>query len=170
MIETGDLLLFKNDTLYSKLIKKATDSKYTHVAIALNEYIMIEASLRVQIMPIPDKNPPYDIFRIKNGLNNREKNKLTKELLKHHNALYDILQIIGYAPRLIFQYTPKMLFNYIPRSIFFGQNKLNNPRYMICSELADRAYHEIGYDLLPNIYPGDATPGDFVDSEHLIKL
>ncbi|MFW6015384.1 MAG: hypothetical protein ACOCRK_03040 [bacterium] len=153
MLQPGDILLIKTKGIYAKLIRWWTNSKYTHVAIVLTENIAIEANWRVRTFPIDDINN-YDIYRLKGGLTNKEQNEIRKKLLYYHGRRYDFLQITGY------------LF----MSYFKGRNKFNSSKYVICSELADRVYHSIGYNLLPNIYLGDATPGDIAKSNYLERI
>lgn len=152
-LETGDILLFKSNSLYSKLISWFTKSKYTHVAIALSEHLIIEANFRVSINPVINcKN--YDVFRIKGGLSEIQKLRMYKFLIKQNKKIYDFLQIIGY----------------IIMALFGGYNKLNSPHYVICSELADIAYNFIDYDIRKDIKLGDVTPADIAKSKLLIKV
>lgn len=145
-IEAGDLILTRGDGPYSKTIQWFTDSEYNHVAIALSSYTLIEAKLTVETNPISTYDD-FDVYRKIGGLTPKEKEKMIEFLLKKHGTKYDVFQIAGY----------------IHQALFGGENKFNNPNYVICSELGDDAYLNLGYDVRPDIKKGDCRPCDIIE-------
>jgi len=147
-IETGDLILTRGDGPYSKAIQWFTDSEYNHVAIALSSFTLIEAKLTVETNPISIYDD-FDVYRKIGGLTKEEKEKMIEFLLDKHGTKYDVFQIMGY----------------IHQALFGGENKFNDPRYVICSELGDNAYLNLGYDVRSDIKKGDCRPCDIVEPE-----
>jgi hypothetical protein len=147
-IETGDLILTSGRGIYARGIQWFTESKYNHVAIALDSNLLIEAKWHVEINPIKDYNE-FDVYRLKSGLSDMEKQKMRNYLIQMHGTDYDVFQIFGY----------------IVQALFGGENMFNNPKNVICSELGDYAYSILGYDILPEVRKGDITPDQTAESE-----
>ncbi len=68
-MKSGDILLFRNKTLMSKIIQWGTNSKYSHVAVCVDAdmFLAIEAQGSVRAADIRAM-ANYDIFRIKERL------------------------------------------------------------------------------------------------------
>lgn len=145
-IETGDLIMVRGTGIFNRAIQVFTNSKYNHVAIALSSHTLIEAKWTVVTNPISIYKH-FDVYRKVDGLTSLEKTKLINFLLKHHGTRYDIFQILGY----------------IDQALFGGDNRWNSPKFVICSELADNGYLNLGYDVRPDIKKGDSRPCDLVE-------
>lgn len=155
MLETGDVILKKTNIL-TKVVGWFTNSEYAHVALVYESPIIVQSHiLGVNPWNLCDMEP-FDVYRVKGGLTAEEKRELKKELKKElrANRKYDYGQLIGYGYYALID----------------GENKLNNPKKYICSELVDRVYkNALGYKLAPEKSPGDVTPADLARSPSLYK-
>lgn len=155
MLETGDVILKKGKGI-TRVVGWFTDSKYTHVGLVYEKEIIVHSHAQgVHPWDVYDLEP-YDIYRLKGGLSEEEKGQL-KDILMNEiekNIKYDYSQLIAYAYY----------------AIFGGENKFNNPKQYICSELVDRVYKRLGYNLYPPKPVGDITPADLARSSLLAKV
>lgn len=160
MIETGDILLEKGKGLIPEVIKAYTNSEYSHAALvidyfeSLNKCTIVESSLFKGVEQTYLTNlEGYDVYRLKGNLDVLEKIRLKKIARGYIGMQYDLSQIFGY------------LF----MGLFKG-NILNTPNEIICSELEDRIYSRLGYDLMEGVYKGDMTPENLANSPLLRKI
>lgn len=153
-LETGDIIFEKGDGIVAWFIKQFTDSKYSHVALLFNYPHVIHAHLLggVYITHI-DNLADFDVYRIKGGLNEAEKDAIQKKGLEYIDFEYDLLQIFGY----------------LYKAIFKGDNPLNRPDNVICNELIERIYNKIGITFRPDIELGDTTPETLAESKKLYR-
>lgn len=153
-MQTGDIVFFKHSTPISKFISYVTKSPYTHVAIAINSTVILEADrfIKVRIRKIEDEEI-YTIKRIKGGLSPSEKYKLHNYALSYLGVEYDYLSVLGWFFRLVFNVN--------------GNGFIDNANRVYCSELVDRLYKELGYDIAPNSDTGDVLPSQLFDSPML---
>ena len=152
MLMTGDVVLKKGRGI-TRVVGWFTDSKYTHVGLVYEREIIVHShALGVHPWDIYDLEP-YDLYRIKGGLSEEERSQFKEILLDEikKNIKYDYGQLIAYGYY----------------ALFGGENKLNNPKHYICSELVDRVYKKLGYELVPGKLLGDVTPADLARSSLL---
>jgi uncharacterized protein YycO len=151
-MRTGDIVLEKGTGPISRIIRWFTDSEYSHAAIVVDANILVESHLfsGVSIITMEEIDEEYTVMEPKIPLSEKEKETMRKALYGMIGTPYDLFQIFGY------------LFS----SLFQGKNMMNNPNFMVCSEVIDMAYHSIGDDILPNMFLGDAKPSDLYKAEY----
>lgn len=155
MLETGDVILKKGKGI-TRVVGWFTESDYTHVGLIYEKEIIVHShALGVHPWDVYDLEP-YDVYRLKEGLSKKEKEEFKQILLEDLalNIKYDYGQLIAYGYY----------------ALFGGENKLNNPKHYICSELVDRVYKRLGYVLAPEKKLGDITPAGLARSSLLVKV
>jgi uncharacterized protein YycO len=147
-----DIILTYNKSWISSLIRWAVGSKYTHVAIAINETIIAESWWNgVRFTKLDTK-----------------KNKFTRlrcpELTEHQKT-----NIIAFIyDKIDFEYDYKLLIGIGLNRIFGFKTKWDDPKKYICVELIIEAYRSVGIDLLE--YNKDIAPHELLYSKHLKEL
>jgi len=146
MIKPGDLLLEKGDGPVRNIIKKKTESEYSHIAVALDEHYMIEAhATGVRICSIANNMTcDFDVYRYE--LRNFKREELAEAAIEYEGRMYDYGQLLWMGIK----------------SNLLGEVKLNSTHFLICSELAILMYRYMGVYMLNNMYIGDVTPADCV--------
>lgn len=121
-----------------------TQSPYSHVAMVLDEYHIIETDWKfpVSINHIRFKNTSYDIGKV--DLTDEQKNKIKEYLISHIHYGYDF----------------KLLFSHALHILFDFRITEDNTKF-ICSELINKAFKHAGVKL----FDGFATPADLANSE-----
>lgn len=153
-IQFCDILLFKNNTLLGKIIKHETKSIYTHSAIALDNFHLAEATHKgIKIDHIEDLSSGYDIYRYKDGLADKQKDKIK-------NFIYN---------KITTPYNYKELFSYL-LNIELNFDLRFSDKKLICSQFVYWAYIYAGVDLLPNNKLTIITPANISQSKLLTKL
>jgi hypothetical protein len=149
-MESFDLLFYKGTNPVSKLISKVTKSPYTHVALVLDEFHLVEADWYhpLAIRHIVYRTGDYDIYRPQN-LTEKQKAKIKAYIYETINSGYDYKLVMSH------------LFKY------FGGKLLDNPSRFDCSEWIDLAFLYSGYDFLPNVAFSTITPAELVKSPKL---
>lgn len=146
-----DLIFYKGDGFISKIIKKVTKSPYSHVALVLDNYHILEADWKrpLSIRHISYRSQEYDIYRVK-GLTEEQKEKLRRYINETISAGYDLKLVLSH------------LFKY-----FFKGKLLNSPSRYDCSEWITLAFLYAGIELLPSKQPFEVTPADLSKSPRL---
>lgn len=141
-METGDIVFFKSNSLISKAISYFTDSPYSHVALAVSSDEIIEADRFIKVRK--RKLDALDVVEVRAmHLAPIQKAQLVYVAEKQLNKGYDYLSILKWFIRLLF----KRDFTLV-----------DNANRLICSELIDVCYQEIGIDLVPDRTTGDVLP------------
>lgn len=148
-----DLIFYKGDGFISKVVKKVTDPPYSHVALVLDSYHLVEANWKnpLSIRHISYPKWDYDIYRVE-GLTEQQKKKLRRYINETIGAGYDYKLVLSH------------LFKY-----FFKGKLLNSPSRYDCSEWVTLAFLYAGIELLPNKKPFEVTPTDLSKSP-MLKL
>lgn len=151
-LHIGDILLVKGKTpVISRLIRWVTKSEYTHVAIVYgeNRIAEIDVNRKLSIYPM-DPKETYYVFRYKGGLKNKQKTDMKRLIANRtlQNAGYDWLKILSMFLQSTF------------KKPFF----LDIKNRVICSEIVDYIYMDIGIDLVPNSTIGHVSPADIANS------
>ncbi|MCY9056039.1 hypothetical protein MOE90_20555 [Bacillus spizizenii] len=131
LVKKGDIIFVQGKGVVSRIIRVFDKGKFSHVAIAMSESQVIEADVdtKVAVRPLSmDKYRMVEIVDLELTLKQRE--EVVKSALKMVGTKYDYIQLLWYALRKIFG--------------FRGRNRLNNPKYVICSEMVFRALNEAG--------------------------
>ncbi|MBO8161170.1 MAG: hypothetical protein H0Z24_05990 [Thermosipho sp. (in: Bacteria)] len=158
-LKVGDIVFIKPKGFISTLIAKLTKSEYSHVAIIYstnNPPSILDATWEgTKIRPLSyydDRG--YDIYRLKEELNNFDEFLIRNWILNNIDVKYDYIQLVSFLNRIIFHV-----------------NKIfNNPDKFVCSEMVDRLYKHLGIDLVPQYKDGNVTPEDLKNSPLLIKI
>ncbi len=165
-MKPGDILLFKGEDGFSKLIAWGTKSKYTHVAICvspeMNLAIEAIAGGGVRAIDIRRIKEKYDVYRVKEG-NNYDLNGAMSYLVSKLNSHYDCFGVFFLG---LLKAIAKL---YLPFKI--TANKWQKERDYFCSELCFEAFYTGGgLDIVPDIPEADVTsPGD-ISKSRLIEL
>ncbi|ART76969.1 hypothetical protein ACQCU1_14680 [Sutcliffiella horikoshii] len=149
----GDLLFVKGNCNFSPFIRFFLKSEYTHVTIAVGEEQICEVDLyrKMEIMKNPYKE--YDLYRLKVNLTDDQQKELLHFLHKKVSTSkgYDWWRLISLCVKRYFRWN----------IIIHEQD-----RY-ICSEIIDKAFQQIGIDLVEDLVTGDVTPIDIMRSERI---
>lgn len=154
-MEIGDIILRKGQGV-SRIVGWFTNSPYTHVGIVYDEPIIIHSYIKGVRPTIKKDLEPYDVYRLKGGLDDVE-----KEVIQH---------MLENFMRKDIKYDYWQLVFYVYYALFGGDNKFNNPKKFICSELIDRAYKSLSYHITKNDKLGDITPAEIARSSRVIKV
>lgn len=147
-----DILLVKGNNWIARIIQKLTKSEYSHVALKLNNYHIVENKWfsKIKIKHIYFNN--YDIYRVV-GLTNNQKDKIDKFILQSLNSNYDYFRVFT------------MLFY-----ILFKWKVINFSKLYSCDEFINLAFLNANVDLLPEIDIDKTAPGMFSESNLLTKI
>lgn len=142
-MQFGDLVFSKPQSIVGKLISYFS-GKYSHVAIALDEYHLISA--------LPNGITIYHIdvkdFVVKNiSLTDVQKEKLKESLYTKIGNKYEYLALIYYL---------------LEKYIKVDMKPFNNPDKYICSEFIYDEFNRVGLDLLPS-HVGVISPTDLYE-------
>ena len=150
-LQTGDILLHKGQRWTSKIIRWFTKSPYTHVAIVFDNDRVLEIDInkKLSIYEV-DQRFSYEVYRHIDGLTDETKNIMKAKMVERKTTLrgYDWMKIFSLG-------LSKVL-----RKPFF----LDMKNYVICSEIVDMIYSDIGIDLIPEAVIGHITPNDIAGS------
>lgn len=126
MIQAGDIIFVKGTGLISRLVRFFDGrGQFSHVAIAISDTEIIETNwnMRSKILPMYYSEDEYELIRLQD-LEPQHLDNLRPIAESLQGTLYDYMQILA---------------------ILF-RSRLNNPRYLICSELVYLILFEIGYE------------------------
>lgn len=93
-----DLILIKNTkTLFGIAVKFLLKSEYSHVAIYIGNYHVIDTDLRraVSVHEINDALGDFDVYRYKGILSIQQEQIMDEFLMKAINAKYDVLEAVS---------------------------------------------------------------------------
>lgn len=155
-MKIGDVILVRGRGIISLLIRLVTRSKYSHVALALSDKHVLEIDWKYRLKINEIHYNHYDIYRFYRELNHDEIFKLLNFAYSVIGTKYDFKQIFS----LFLEYTFNIKSDYL----------FNNPKKLICSDVVDLAYKEIGVDLIPNKEYQNVTPHDVSTSPKLKKI
>jgi hypothetical protein len=154
-LETGDILFIRGNGEFSFLIiKRLLNSEFSHVAIVVEKKLIFEVNYKqIQIIENPYKK--YELFRIKTGLTKIQKEQIKKFLYAKClvNEGYDWWRIVSFAFEKFLKY----------------HLVIHRPNRYICSEIIDKAFQQIGIDLVLNRVTGDVTPVHLLTSDLLVR-
>lgn len=134
MLKPFTLIFYKGDSIISKIIKSISDGEYSHVAIVIDEFHLLQLDWKtpISISHLMYNVDSYDVYEFKFTLTNDEKERILEYMRKRLNTKYDWKFIISRGFNSIFN-TP----------IIHSENKYN------CDELIIEAFRSvIGVDLL----------------------
>jgi len=166
-MKPGDILLFKGEDGFSRLISWGTGSLYSHVAICVSP----EMNLAIEAMAwkgvrgrdIRKIKEEYDVFRIKEE-HAYDLDKTVSHLVSKLNSGYDYFGVIFLGIIKIFAKLGKPLKEVA--------NRWQIKRDYFCSELCYEAFQKSGgIDIVPEVSEAETTsPGDISKSNVLRKV
>lgn len=152
-MKQGDILLFRDSGLLSKIIGRISGGKYSHVALNAftdaytNEIGLIESTWKgIEITTLKKKDYKYvDVFRNIN-MTDELGYKIVTDAVKHVNKKYDY----------------SLLFT-IMLNKWFGIMPIDGKEKFICSEFVDMIYKKNGIDIIPTIKNDNVTPNELAE-------
>jgi len=148
-MRTGDIIFFKSDTFISKLIIKLTNSPYSHVALYIgnNEVIEADRFIKVRKRTLGAKEIIF-VKETSSLLSEQQKINLVSVASSYIGRDYDYKKILVWLIRLLFRRETRLV---------------DDANGLICSELIDRAFADIGVDLVPEREDGDVLPSHLLN-------
>lgn len=156
MMQVGDIVFYKGNGWISKLIAKVSDSKYTHVAIAVDEHRVLEANrfIKSRIVHLDLDSEIHSIYRIPD-LTAFQLTNISSNIQVYKGYPYDYTQIVKWFLQLVFNYELPFV------------NKANK---LFCSELVDYVLYEAGIPRKGTYPLGDVVPHMLIDSYGMEKI
>jgi hypothetical protein len=151
-MRTGDILLFRDNRLLSRIIGGISGGKYSHTAMCVYSHDpdiytsinIIESTwkgIKVNKLESKDYNN-VDVYRYCNSTIDLEF-KLSSDAIKYVNKEYDY----------------KLLFT-IMFYKWFGIAPKDAKEKFICSEFIDMIYKKNGIDIIPSVVTDNVTPNE----------
>jgi len=160
-LNIGDIILFKPNSWIGRLIAKLTKSEYSHAAVIFDvvfgEPVLLEIDwTKSRLVTLSALERDYNVYGVagmedKSNQKSFQNNIITSN--KYLNKGYDYLQLFSTARKIIFK----------------TESILNIDDKYLCSEIIDRAYHDIGIDLVKKLAKGNAVPEDLAQSPLTFK-
>lgn len=147
MLQPGDIVVVKSNTVIGRIIRWTTNSWASHVAVYIGSGYVFEArpggARAVHISAYEGSKWEYRVFRMM--VPNERKNMFINALIQKKDRGYDYGQILSIA---------------INR-LFHVDLKAQNRQLAICSELVYEAAQEAGIQV-PDVSQKYIVPGDFL--------
>jgi len=147
-----DIILSKDNSIISRIIKYLTKSEYSHVSIMVDACYIAESIgfESVQIKRFYETD--YDVFRVV-GLTDEQKEKIGEFIIQNLNHKYDYFRLISMAFHIIFKW-----------------NVVNISKWYTCDEFVLLSFLNANIDLLPDKDIDEITPNDFASSDMLTRV
>lgn len=147
-METFDIIFYRGEGTFSKIIQSVSGSPYSHVALAISDRLVVETNWHypVSIRINEYTEDMYSLGRVE--LSREQRDKMYEYISLTLGSRYDIRQAI---------------YHYLNKR--FGIPVHNNPKFFTCSEWIDKAFLYAGVDLLPDERSGTVTPADLFSSK-----
>lgn len=131
-MKKGDIVFLQGKGFISRIVRFFDGGgKFSHVAIAVSDTRVIEADIGTRVSVRPFERNNYNIIEVVDlGLSINKRREVVNSAMKMIGVKYDYVQLIWYGLKRLFKVK--------------GKNRLNNPKYVICSELVFIALDEIG--------------------------
>ena len=154
MFQFGDLLFYRGDNFFSRVVQSVTNSEYSHVALVIDNLHLAEISwnYKLKIRHLHYRSNSLDVYRYHN-LGENQKQLMRQFALAALNTQYDYIQTLGYLVNKLFR-----------------TKVVNDPKLFNCSEFISRCYQNAGVYLLANNTDSTVTPADLAKSGLLRKL
>ncbi len=147
MLQPGDIVIVKSNTLIGRIIRWTTNSWASHVAVYIGSGYVFEArpggARAVHISHYEGSKWEYRVFRM--VVSNERKSMFINALIQKKDRGYDYGQILSIAIKRLFHI----------------DLKAQNRQLAICSELVYEAAKEAGIQV-PDADQKYIVPGDFL--------
>ncbi len=167
-VQDGDILMYSGEDDISKLIRKATQSMWSHVGILFK----IEPWKRLMLLESVE-NMGVRLIPISRYIQNIEREKEEEEffarlVVARHESLQpeSVDKLINFGINLVTRPYDVAEIERIMERLITGQGKMERDQAYMCSELVYECYQKIGITL--NHHPfGFVSPEDIWLDEHV---
>lgn len=148
-----NLLFYKGDGLISRVIQKVTKSEYSHVALVLDDFHLLETDWKypVSIRHIMYVKSDYDVYEFDFNITPEQEIVLLRFIYNELNRKYD------------WKFLITRWFN-----IMFKSKVKDDHLSYTCDDLIYEAFLQIGIRLVEN--KGKLTPQTLSNSKYITKL
>jgi hypothetical protein len=140
----GDVIFVRTHSPISWIIRKLTNSKWSHVAIVLSEHYLIETDF---LKPVRVRRNKYSQTAVAHlNISDKERLELVSFLLEQTSRGYDYYRIAGILAYIL--------------GFTKNKNLWNDYNKDICCELVDRGLTYLNSDNIPKEILNAITPAD----------
>lgn len=144
---TGDIIFVRTGSLISWLIRKLTNSKWSHVCIKMSDSFIIESDF---LKPVKVRRMRYTDFQtVHLDITDSERIRLVTFLLEQTSVKYDYGRIIGILANIL--------------GISKNRNLWDSYNKLICSELVSQGLTVINSPNIPEAIVDAVTPSDIAN-------
>jgi hypothetical protein len=164
-ILSGDILLYESDTIFSRIIKRVTHSRYSHAGIAVwwNQRLMVmEAVGRgVGVTPLSTNIKRHQgrihWFSLKQPVSAAQRRRMIIKAQEELGKDYDLWNAIWVGIKLLFNWQPEK------------RDALKRQQKFFCSAYVAHVYNSAGIDLKPGLSDSSMVPEDIATSTELVE-
>jgi Permuted papain-like amidase enzyme, YaeF/YiiX, C92 family len=162
VLRRGDIVFVQGKGIIADITRFFDKGMFSHCAIAISDSKVIEADIDTRVAVRPFIREDYKVIEaIDLGFTNKQRMDVYNSAVKQLGRKYDYIQLIWYALRKFLRLK--------------GYNRLNNPRYVICSELVFIVLNETGIldelGIKETAFRGtDLTPNELYDLVKYVSL
>ena len=155
-IQPGDIIFYRPTGFIGWAISKITKSEYSHVAMAVDNFHIIEADKFIQSR-LSDLSYVEDIHRVYRirDIDKATQFAVTTEALTMLGTNYDYSQVFGLFLRIILKR---------------DEISLNRANKYICSEIIDSSLFRAKVPRRDMKHLGDITPQELFDKYNLVEV
>ncbi len=155
-IQPGDIIFYRPTGFIGWAISKITKSEYSHVAMAVDNFHIIEADKFIQsrISDLSYVENIHRVYRIRD-IDKATQFAVTTEALTMLGTNYDYSQVFGLFLRIIFKR---------------DEISLNRANKYICSEIIDSSLFRAKVPRSDMKHLGDITPQELFDKYSLVEV
>lgn len=153
MFQPFNLLFYRGNSLFGKVIRFLSKGKYSHVCMLLDQFHTLETSWNNPsvIKHFDYRYKDYDIYRLNVRLNEYQKQLILQYITEHIEVGYDWTYLITRGLHAL-----------------FGTKVINSKKYLTCDELVVEAFkvasiHLIEKDVI-------LTPSTLAESKYLERV
>ncbi|AIW03476.1 enoyl-CoA hydratase/carnithine racemase-like [Bacillus phage Moonbeam] len=155
-IQPGDIIFYKPTGFIGWAISKLTKSEYSHVALAVDEFHIIEADkfIKSRISDLSYVENIHRVYRVRD-ITKEQQFIVTTEALTMLGSSYDYSQVFGLFLRIILKR---------------DNVSLNRANKYICSEIIDSSLFRARIPRKDMKHLGDITPQELFDKYSLVEV
>ncbi|QIA28507.1 putative papain-like amidase enzyme [Phage f2b1] len=155
-IQPGDVIFYKPTSLVGWIISKLTHSDYSHVALAVDAYNIVEADkfIKSRVSNLYYVDSINSVYRLNNATDD-QKHIIVNHALTMVGMRYDYKQIFGLFLRLTFRK---------------DYSTFNTANKYICSEIVDTAFLMADVPRKDTRNLGDISPQELFEKYDLIRV
>ena len=162
-IKNGDVLMYRGNSLESRIIMLATRSKYSHAGIAVwwNQRLMVMEAIGkgVVVRPLSQSVNHYhgdvELFTSKEDIPEEERHQMIRFAQEELGKDYATWKAVKLGLQILFQRNKEK------------RDKLRRERQLFCSYYVAQIYNSTGRDLKRGVSDRFMTPGDVAGSPML---